>query len=71
MSDVVAQAEWKQDSLYGWSHPSGWTIGRYVASGVSHFMLWQGREHRGNFESLEAAQARHRSETKGMGEWSV
>ncbi|PFW66260.1 hypothetical protein C6Q28_12090 [Burkholderia multivorans] len=57
MSEVVAEAEWKQESPYGWSHASGWTIGRYVVSGVSRFMLWQGRDHRGNFDSLEAAQA--------------
>ncbi|PNE59812.1 hypothetical protein A8H39_01305 [Paraburkholderia fungorum] len=59
MSEVAAEIEWKQDSPYGWTHPAGWTIGRYIVSGVSHFMLWQGREHRGNFGSLEAAQAHY------------
>jgi hypothetical protein len=65
MSDPNAQTEWKQESPYGWSHPSGWSIGRYTVFGVSHFMLWQGREHRGKFDSLEAAQAHHRTGTKG------
>lgn len=64
MSDVDTQTEWKQDSPYGWSHASGWSIGRYVVAGVSHFMLWQGRDHRGKFASLEAAQAGHRLLTK-------
>ncbi|MGF6637233.1 hypothetical protein [Paraburkholderia tuberum] len=64
MSDVASQTEWKQDSPYGWSHPSGWTIGRYVVAGVPRFMLWEGRDHRGNFDSLDAAQAQHRLHTK-------
>lgn len=64
MSDVETQTEWKQDSPYGWSQASGWSIGRYVVAGVSHFMLWQGRDHRGKFASLEAAQAEHRLLTK-------
>jgi hypothetical protein len=63
MSDAASETEWKLESPYGWSHPSGWTIGRYVVAGVSHFMLWQGRDHRGKFNSLEAAQAQHRLQT--------
>ncbi|MBC8751292.1 MULTISPECIES: hypothetical protein [Paraburkholderia] len=63
MPEIAAQTEWKQDSPDGWSDASGCTIGRYVVSGVSHFMLWQGRDHRGNFDSLEAAQAHHNAET--------
>ncbi|AEA65577.1 hypothetical protein bgla_1p1870 (plasmid) [Burkholderia gladioli BSR3] len=53
MSDVTAELDWKQDSPYGWMHPTGWTITRYVVSGASHFMLWQGRDHRGKFDSLD------------------
>ncbi|MFL9936447.1 hypothetical protein P0D88_47420 [Paraburkholderia sp. RL18-103-BIB-C] len=64
MSEVVAESEWKQDSPYGWSHASGWTIGRYVVSGVSSFMLWQSREHQGRFDSLEEAQKQHAALTK-------
>lgn len=59
MSEVVADIEWKKESSYGWSHASGWTIGRYVVSGVSRFMLWQGRDLRGQFDSLGSAQAHH------------
>lgn len=51
--------DWKQDSAYGWSHPSGWTIGRYVVNGVPTFMLWHGAETQGQFNTLELAKARH------------
>lgn len=57
MAEVPRESDWKQDSPYGWTHPAGWTIGRYVVSGVSCFMLWQGRDHRGKFDTLETAQA--------------
>lgn len=50
---------WKKDSDYGWSHQSGWTIGRYVVSGQSRFLLWQGTAPRGRFGSLEEAMNRH------------
>jgi hypothetical protein len=30
MSEVAGEFEWKQDSPYGWSHASGWTIERYA-----------------------------------------
>lgn len=65
MSEPVAEVEWKQDfSPYGWSHASGWTIGRYVVSGVSRFMLWQGRDNRGQFDSMETAQEQHEALTR-------
>lgn len=51
---------WKQDSAYGWSHPTGWTIGRYIVGGRETFMLWHGNEIQGQFPTLEAAQAKHR-----------
>ena len=59
MSEVVGEIDWKQEPPYGWSHASGWTIGRYVVSGKSHFLLWQGRDIRGKFDSLELAQEHH------------
>lgn len=36
--------DWKQDSEYGWSHPTGWNIGRYIVNGTPVFMLWHGGE---------------------------
>jgi hypothetical protein len=51
--------EWKQEGQYGWTHPSGWNIGRYVVSGTAVFRLWHGDETQGRFEHLEAAKTRH------------
>lgn len=42
MSEVVTEVDRKQDSPYGWLHPNGWRIGRYLVSGVSHFMHGKG-----------------------------
>lgn len=64
MSEVVAENEWKQDSPYRWTHASGWTIGRYVVSSVSRFMLWQGWTPQGPFDRLEEAQKPHVVVTK-------
>ena len=61
MSELATIGEWKQDSEYGWSHPAGWTIGRYLVNGLSRFMLWQGREHKGRFDSFEDAVKQHRT----------
>ncbi|CAH0445360.1 hypothetical protein LMG10661_01611 [Ralstonia syzygii subsp. syzygii] len=30
--------DWKQDSEYGWSHPTGWNIARYIVNGTPVFM---------------------------------
>ncbi|HUO61592.1 MAG TPA: hypothetical protein VMU24_13050 [Candidatus Acidoferrales bacterium] len=66
MSDAIAvEAVWKQEGEYGWSHPTGWTIGRYILNGVPRFMLWQGRDNRGRFDSLALAQQQHETLTKG------
>lgn len=51
--------EWRQDSDYGWSHPGGWTIGRYVVDGTAVFELWHGGVTQGRFDDLEAAKLRH------------
>lgn len=51
--------EWRQNSDYGWSHPSGWAIGRYVVGGTPVFGLWHGGETQGRFEDLAAAKLRH------------
>ena len=51
--------DWKQDSEYGWSHPTGWNIGLYIVNGTPVFMLWHGGETQGRFDNLEAAQRRH------------
>jgi len=51
--------EWKQDSEYGWSHPTGWTIARYIVNGVPTFMLWHGGETQGKCNSLDEAKKRH------------
>ncbi|WP_050453118.1 hypothetical protein [Candidatus Burkholderia verschuerenii] len=51
--------EWKQNSAYGWSHPSGWEIGRYLQNGEEIFMLWHGGETQGRFATLEKAIGRH------------
>ena len=51
--------EWKQDSEYGWSHPTGWTIARYIVNGVPTFMLWHGGETQGKCNSLAEAKERH------------
>ncbi|WP_181154692.1 hypothetical protein [Burkholderia multivorans] len=47
--------DWKQDSEYGWSHPSGWNIGRYIVNGTPVFMLWHG----GVSSTLKMTQRQH------------
>ncbi|WP_020201318.1 hypothetical protein [Cupriavidus sp. WS] len=59
MPEVNADSEWKQDTAYSWSHPSGWTIARYVVNGVSRYMLWKGRESQALLDTLEDAQRQH------------
>jgi hypothetical protein len=65
MSEPSTIGEWKQESEYGWSHPSGWAIGRYLVNGISRFMLWQGHETKGRFDSFSDAVNQHRTHLKG------
>jgi hypothetical protein len=55
VQDEDLAGSWKQLTPYGWSHPAGWTIGRYAVDGASKFMLWEGTSHRGIFSDLSAA----------------
>ncbi len=47
--------DWKEESTYGWSHPSALRIGRYVFKGISRFLLWRGDAILGRFDELEQA----------------
>jgi len=51
--------KWKQERQYGWTHPSGWHIGRYVVGGKPVFRLWDGDKTHGRFDDLEAAKRHH------------
>ncbi|OUL85039.1 hypothetical protein CA603_23975 [Paraburkholderia hospita] len=59
VSEIAVEKEWTPEGEYGWTHSSGWTIGRYIVSGSAVFLLWQGREIRGRFDSFESAAAKH------------
>jgi hypothetical protein len=59
VSEILVELEWKPEGQYGWAHSSGCTIGRYIVSGSAIFLLWQGREIRGRFDSFESAAAKH------------
>jgi hypothetical protein len=53
-----SESPWQQTNEYSWSHPSGWTITRYLVKGAKTYLLWDrtGQPH-GPFPSAKDAQA--------------
>ncbi|WP_186027448.1 hypothetical protein [Burkholderia gladioli] len=56
---------WHVVSPYGYSHPSGWTIGRYRTDGVWETVLWEGTHIHGRFKNPLTA-ARHHAKRQGQ-----
>jgi len=61
MAEVLIENVWTAAGDYGWSHPTGWTIGRYVVNGTPRFLLWQGQKVVDRFESFDEAVKHHAS----------
>ncbi len=50
---------WRAEGKYGFVHPSGWSIGRYIVNCVETYMLWHGNETQGRFSTADEAKRKH------------
>jgi hypothetical protein len=52
--------EWTKQNEYCLSHPSGWTIAKYMVQGNPTYLLWQDHALRGKFEAPREAMRMHK-----------
>lgn len=50
---------WTKESDYCLSHPSGWTIAKYIMRKAPVYILWQGDTQKGHFYDARDAMRRH------------
>lgn len=55
---------WTKESDYCLSHPTGWTIAKYIMREAVVYILWHGDTQRGHFDDARDAMRRHTELTR-------